>query len=526
MGRHINEIRKRNPGFKDLVKRARQLLRSWQKLLQPAGQPVNGETPQHRAVRAVAGSEGASPASRPCTPGLHRTPVYSPVPGHRPITPGTANTLSKSRLSPKSSLRPASSVSSPALSLASSGGGSPGLPSLPRPNAGSCSGSRPNTPTTETVSKKNVANKRKRRLDSPSEPRLPHAHTYPKNLAASCDTDLVNHCEGSQTPGCSSSGGIKLTIKHDRTVNGLVSHTHVDDSHQNGMSEEAARPPLHRNASSSSLPLRHEEEATPAKAASLASLRTPKVKTTVQLMKELHESGVKLQSSETVTRIALNQIEKEDDADVSVVPAGAKPRPRRKPNCMFPPTPSQHTLNQTKEERIQSFLQTSIQPASDLMLSLDPPLLELEDDDTRSDHSGGRVNGLDHKRPLPPDEDHEQPDSSASLSQQNFLRDPWSMLPPVDLNAIDFDDDQYYITDEDVMERCTVTDSMLSRLRDSHWVGVNGHFDHQERWQDWRTVYSMPSYGGQLLHILPYVDIENNDFWSESNEPGPGVEGT
>ncbi|ELU03618.1 hypothetical protein CAPTEDRAFT_186172 [Capitella teleta] len=536
MGLTVNNIR-RQTSNKDLAKRARALLRAWQKLL-PSTQPtVNGDAHNtgngsvlHRNVNSLvnsAESKPNSPVSRPGTPGLsHRrpgTPASSST--HAANTP--LSSFHKSRLSPKSAI--ATGVSSPVLSQPSpSASSSPHLTSS-TPHAANACISRSSTPT-EALSKKNVANKRKRRVDSPlAEGREVKHNNYPKNT--SCDNDAE-------------SGGIKLTIKHDR-MNGLVSHTDIFKNGASSSTDEAHPPPFKRTVSSSSLKLEeaHELRGTPgpslervqsASALAMAS-RTPKVKTTMQLMKELHESGVKLRSSETITKIALNQIQKEDDSDqMSVVPAGAKPRPRKKP-AMLPPTPSHRTLSQTKEERIQKFLQTSISAGSDAdlnaLLHLDPPL-ELDASQSQADvkrcheerFADLERRELNSAEPCEDDELAVEVERPAD-EKQRFLDDPWSFLPALDLNTIDFEDDQYYIADEDVQERSTVTPNMVSRLTESNWAGVNGQFDHEDRWHDWVAAYSLPSFQGQMLHLLPYVDLEESQRSNDSEVKGEEDEG-
>ncbi|ELU01735.1 hypothetical protein CAPTEDRAFT_205333, partial [Capitella teleta] len=123
MGLTVNNIR-RHTSNKDLAKRARALLRAWQKLL-PSTQPtVNGDAHNtgngsvlHRNVNSLvnsAESKPNSPVSRPGTPGLsHRSVPPSPGYCSRPGTPASSSThaantplssFHKSRLSPKSAI--------------------------------------------------------------------------------------------------------------------------------------------------------------------------------------------------------------------------------------------------------------------------------------------------------------------------------------------------------------------------------------------------------------------------------------
>jgi len=219
--------------------------------------------------------------------------------------------------------------------------------------------------------------------------------------------------------------------------------------------------------------------------------KTQKVATTAELIQRLHANGeLRLVASDTLNRIATNQIEHEvDDPNVSVVPEGAKPRPHKKRRTdrlpdQLPPAMTDSDLLQVKAERVRNFVQMSAGASS---AAGDGDLLGL----------------LSH---LPP------PPASAAVTADTRQPeaepvDPVSTieLPSLADFVIDWDSNAYAMPDT----RPPPTDDDVDRLLTAQWPSVNGQYDHRGEWTDWTRSYSAQSYDGSLIHILPYVDIDD-----------------
>lgn len=237
----------------------------------------------------------------------------------------------------------------------------------------------------------------------------------------------------------------------------------------------------------------------------------PKVATTAELIQKLHASGdLRLTASETVKKIASNQIIKETlSENDSVVPAAAKPRPRKKNSVAMPPsTPDMMTMFQIKNEMVHKFLESSVPPDSpsnslmNLLKRLDPP----PDPEAPlfNDHSTSKLShpwsALAAASPGPNR-------TADNLRDPVALDSPWDSLPPVDPDQIDWSTTDYVAPDPDT--RPPVTDDDVERLHASQWPGVNGQYDFRNEWSDWTKTFSVSSYNGDLLHILPYVNIQD-----------------
>lgn len=53
-----------------------------------------------------------------------------------------------------------------------------------------------------------------------------------------------------------------------------------------------------------------------------------------------------------------------------------------------------------------------------------------------------------------------------------------------------------------------VTPEVEERFATQKWPFVNGVYDHEGQWRGWHEVTTGRSYGGDLLHMLPYVNID------------------
>lgn len=273
--------------------------------------------------------------------------------------------------------------------------------------------------------------------------------------------------------------------------------------------------------------------------------RPSKVKTTAQLIAELQASkgGDGLLKSDTITRIVSNQIEREKYVEhESVVPASAKPRPRKKPGVASaftkpPDTPDSASLAKTKSEMVQKYLSSSLlatagnggedsqmtfassSPSTVGAPSFSAPdnvadhdvdedeFIDIEGLDTASTPDGQRLSQA--TAALRPSST-----GAAAAATDTPIKgraaqtdDPYSLLPPLNVDEIVWsDDDDPFIGDNGLTASCD--DSAIDRLHDAKWPGVNGVFaDGQKQWHDWTETIVHGNETGSTLFILPYVDV-------------------
>jgi len=109
------------------------------------------------------------------------------------------------------------------------------------------------------------------------------------------------------------------------------------------------------------------------------------------------------------------------------------------------------------------------------------------------------------------------------------IRDILSQLPPLNLSEIAWSDSDLNETNDNdvnvnndnecvvdhqqtVSQRCEpeVSEARVAKLNgDYKWEYVNGTYDSETDWKDWHQMTSAVSYNGDILHILPYVNIKD-----------------
>lgn len=241
--------------------------------------------------------------------------------------------------------------------------------------------------------------------------------------------------------------------------------------------------------------------------------KTPRVKTTVQLIAELQAQNTSsnLTTSDTITKIVTNQIEKEeDDIKHSVVPAGAKPRPRKKNGSLVKPPEAPNDMSYTKSDLVHRFLQTAQHKSN---------INHNTGEDVEVDIMA--VDGVGNQSDMPP-----KPVIDLSI-------DPYSLLPPLDLDSITWSDDEednsyshktsakrnpitgeypegvdYSSGDEDDIARIYG----VAKILNEDWPGVNGSVAQSSsanefhEWTD--TLVIKPSEDNKDdVYVLPYVDL-------------------
>lgn len=255
---------------------------------------------------------------------------------------------------------------------------------------------------------------------------------------------------------------------------------------------------------------------------------TPKVKSTAELIHSLQAKNSLSVGKDTARQIEGNLIRKEHDEEKhSVVPASVKPRPRRKPGTrgeLIPP--STPVSLKTKAEMVEKFLETSVNQTPD---DLSPIKYELPRTESPSASTSledinepPEVSNLSSQRNLvsPTGSATEQIKSKSVMSgkcdsndkeKSEIIQDKplsleeiYSKYPPLDLDNFLFDNDEY-----EMPESLEITDSVVSRLHGEHWTGVNGVVDSFGGWRDWTQTLSLDSYQGDMVHILPYVIVDD-----------------
>ena len=532
----------------------------------PASRP---DTPSSRTSNLSPGlsSHTSSLCVRPDTPS-NSHPRYSPklpithaggrisLPGCQPASPATTRNMGQSKLSPRvlcnrvhvAEAKPTSPALSPASCVSSSHRLSPGLPRHlsedTRCNSPVSSASLHGAP-----SKTNVANKRKRRLDD-----------YDNDIPLKKNNDSSNG-EEKHNVKLKGLNGIVHKTHVDLGVREVVDHPDISDSEdvcntqfhsQKAATEnnlgtpgpsvearecadmpsdavlpeketgELCRTPLSGDSQRGKL------ERTPY---TKSMSRTPKVKSTAELIQHLYSKGsLPIIGSKTVEKIARNQIEREPDTiGQPVVPPEAKPRPRRKPvSQIVPPNASDKTLSETKNEMVHKFLQSSVpaicMPSSDVDLtglsapetqSIEFPLLHqmtTSDNESLHDSSSSSISVGDmQEMQLQTIVEHPNDMTTVKLgegSPQSVVAESAAVniipeLPPLNEEEIVWDDEEY-----EMPQKKEVTDIDVENLHTELIPGINGQLDNQGSWHSWTSTYSMPTYSGDLLHILPYVNID------------------
>ena len=534
------------------------------------GQPPQS-IPPHLVHSTAGNSKPSSPASRPATPSSGKSTLSPSLPSRsRPDTPSAIVSRPNTPLS-------SGRVASPGLSLTRPGTpgstGSPLARTAPQDittaatptqgnsnsnsryghhNRGQGAGgpvatSTPIQPshqapsgTTESLLKTNATNKKRRR--DTNSPQLPN-----KKLLLSNDSP-DGGAEGGKIAG-GPKNGIVPGLLHGRssTPSRPDSPLTCDKSAISSLSVSGVSR-LQRTGTPPSVPSPTgatvsptTSSSTPSRSASQAvkaevdrprdrtpTVRKAKVKTTAELLMDMEASGnLQLRTSEVSNRIARNQIEKEEDpVNVSIVPAGARPRPRRKPGtAVGPPSISEKTLKETKTEMVQKFLQNSVDPqsferttnspysnkpnsrsrtASPALLgdgyfqnnngsantssdSNENQIVDVETPFFMDDNRFGHIRGDDGFRSVPVIEEDD---------------DPWATLPPL-LPEHEIDWSEYVHEPPDR----TVTDTDVDRLHTENWEGVNGQASSGGDWVDWTGMHTVSTYNDELFPILPYVDI-------------------
>lgn len=367
------------------------------------------------------------------------------------------------------------------------------------------------------VSKTNVANRKRTRDDK--------LETPPDGAEKKAKTESVVSFSGH---------------KPDRLLNGCVSKPsrkdipHVSSTSSLPAYQKTALSPIMSNEDHP-LHLSHSEiflrQASSDSRMSDRSVRDKnKVKTTEQLIEELQKKNSCSAASNIMTKLRTNQIEKETEVPESPLPIGVRQRGkrgRRSKNEIIQSVPSSDlTLSQAKNEHVARFLKSS-DPLS--LVEEDSPFRDDMLPDPRVAALGSRLelgacggpytkdnfdnsfsaSRQDRSESAPKDEssmDASSPPLPSTLRAGSglTLQEIEALLPPIDTD-VDWDAVDFY----ELPESLPVTDKDVNRLHGERIPGVNGIYDINGGWTKWQHCVSLPSYEGNMLHILPYVDLDN-----------------
>lgn len=387
LGKYINELRKRTSN-EPLARRAKELVKSWRRLL-PCDQTPNGGGPP---VVGPGPGPGIGPGPGP---GLLAAPRMSP----------SCSSVSNSPVPPSPLLAAAAAVTTagagPGLGPRRNGGFKPVSPACCQ--SAPCSPGSPlahphprSPPPMEPVAKNNVANKRLRKS------------------AASSDGPV----DGAKKAAWSPPNGV-----------------HPFDPIPSGNSAfESVR---NRTAVATTSP------------------RLPKVKTTQQLIAELKaKSGLSLDGGTVAAAAAAA-------AATAAAAPSASTRQKRAGNYSLLGTDDE--TSRTKSELMDRFLQSSSSVPNGPRAAPGPSAVRSP--------PGGEVAAI------------------------------LSTLPEIgpDINLEE---------EEAPIVPLEVTPEVEERFATEHWEHVNGVSDHDGNWRGWHEVTTARSYAGDVLHILPYVNID------------------
>ncbi|KAK7495911.1 hypothetical protein BaRGS_00012901 [Batillaria attramentaria] len=379
------------------------------------------------------------------------------------------------------------------------------------------------------LSKANVANRKRTREHSQSPPEVSSKQSKlePSGLSVNRHERAVNGCVKSGKkvwPGAESLPRVSSTCSLPANV-GRVSSPKSPFAAGNGdASSQLADSLLRQESTDSRLSAQSFDR---------PSRDKHKVKTTEQLIEELQKKNNSSRvGASVINDLRTNQIEKERDVQGSVLPPGVKPRGRKgkrgKDDDIQLSVPSSDvTLSQAKNELVERFLETSdpsstveeYSPFKDDLLSqrsdsvLEPGLgLGAHSGSFSKDSfdSGFPTVHRDSPRPTPVEQKagDRRPQSTTVPDSQSCgaglsLQEIYAQLPPVD-DDIDWDAVDYY----ELPEPEPVTDELVDRLHNTQWPGVNGFYDINGEWHRLHETMTFASYQGDMLHVLPYVDLD------------------
>lgn len=476
LGKLVNELRKKTNND-ELAKRAKKLVKSWQKLLPSS---------QHLQAAGVNGEKVAPGfSSVPASPSVENV-SYSNPPSQLSRTSGSG---SCSRLTspavPKSVSHSQSTVglSSSAADI------SDGSKDLLITNAN-------NKVIGQDLGVTNAANKKRRRKIVTT-----YAETgIVKKPMLDAKTDAINGVVLST---------VNNDLKQSRSIDCMMGNLSRSD-------EFAAK----ASSDHSEFLQTDIDSSKPSKSDMQTKLpRLAKVKTTAQLIEELQAKTPTALNSPTISMITSHKIKDltHEEDKKSVIPDSLKKRKYTRKNSTALLSMGAD-LSQTKAEMVEKFLESSLPGTSHTsyheqtttspdLPRLDSPVASSPKAESRpkfylnNSHSSSNLSENPTDEMLfdsiigrPPVE----PQTEAKVEHQKR-----PSLPPIDLSTVVLEEEEYEVMHE------PVTESRVERLCNERWPGVNGWYDDRNEWHDWASCFSLPTHQNDYIHILPYVNIDD-----------------
>ncbi|XP_018495535.1 mediator of RNA polymerase II transcription subunit 26-like [Galendromus occidentalis] len=534
LGRVINELRRKTSDVA-LQKRAKDLVRSWRKLLpenpnisavvQKAG-PIpplsHVQAPRvaqlQQSVVSSLGGRTTSPALSSSTSPILRTRNGS---GFKPVSPAIPGSPSPSAVAP----------------LASHPGGTQATPA---------------TAASKAPNRNSVANKRLRK-ESPPNGTVGAAKrsriSTPTTLGAEGGANTTTTPAATSTPARTTSNGFDSLLNCNSSINATTgaAATPIGSAAAaapatgipsgNSAFESLVRPDSRTGSV-------HSDDATSNGGFSSSTPRiVPKVKTTQQLIDELKaKSGINV-SIDGVVKESAPPKRSAVTPVVSSTTKGKRGRPSLHGNAAAsrvdsPTGATNHNstgvhgsrqaamnnanfnkllandareLSKTKSELMDRFLQSSPQSQSD------------ESNHQENGHMNGLTNGSNGRLgsgngPSVPAANPAAASSSAAagapmmnvVDVEEDIRRIMAQLPPITNSAELLREFEESKDQERLFPPRTSapTEEEVERISNGQWPCVNGNYDMDGQWRPWNQMMKAQSAGSDPLLVLPYVDIE------------------
>ncbi|KAF8790654.1 mediator of RNA polymerase II transcription subunit 26-like isoform X1 [Argiope bruennichi] len=542
IGKYINELRKRTKN-EQLARRAKELVKSWRKLLPQTSQRVNGEETHNSIVSSHGGMTVLGPGPGPGIgpgpgPGNRTIKAYVSVPGTPRYKTSSPSVMIERSSSPYFS----SASNSPLLNSTVFQGSS--LPSMPSNYAPVKSGTCPTSRTdANSVNKtllntsnqsKNLTSSQNFKPVSPSVlkqdivtssgtcilPSRTSLSTSPglrsnSNSSSPLLIATVNVCSQNVSPvsafsvthsslDLSKTNAANKRLRKEKALTNYATTTELTASDAktkigNGMSDATENNLPSESSAFDSVTSCHSNSVDGDKTLLNTPTRNPKRKRSFDNKNELQEnrlgdmiaslpSGAKLPKVKTTQQLI---------ADLQAKKGFSTVLSSESLTSVDSLHSSEAEVSRTKSELLKKFLisSQSVRSENNRESPVDESSVSVSDYGSRSVPDVSSVintnldvsSSISHPHPDPADEE---------------VNKILSVLPPINPAEINLDD-----SSPPPRRRTSVTDGDLNRLN-TRWEYVNGVYDCNGTWRPWQECTEQKSYMEESFQILPYVNID------------------